>query len=122
MDATNGDSIIITLPADVVYETGTSAIGDPTITTVNGNQQRLAFLLTSSVGINQTYTFNFQIDVPNTYGCTSDEITMETLYYKTVTCVDDATSCPILVPTSVVETPHHSFCQASTYNDRFSKS
>ena len=104
MDAINSDSVIITLPADVIYDTGSSIIGEPTVTTVNANQQRLAFLLTGSIGINQSYTFDFDVDVPETYGCTSDEITMETLYYKIVVCVDDGSNCDILVPTSVVET------------------
>ncbi|MGB0930166.1 MAG: hypothetical protein ACPGVB_05290, partial [Chitinophagales bacterium] len=103
------DSIILILPADVIYDAGSSAIGEPTITTINTNQQRLAFELTSGIPANSTYSFNFGVDAPETYGCVDDIIVLETLFYKNVQCIDTGVFCDVKVPTSAIDTIGISF-------------
>ena len=95
------DSIRVYLPNNVIYA-GNSNVGAPTITT-SGLQQILVFPLPSGIALGQVGTISFDVDPPESVGCTMDFIRFETFSTMDLVCPSPLSNCTVYFPTSDLE-------------------
>ena len=95
------DSIRVYLPNDVVYA-GNSSMGAPYIMT-SGAQQILSFAMPSGIALGDVLIVSFDIDAPETVGCSEDIMYIETFSTIDLICPSPLSNCTVYFPTSNLE-------------------